>query len=100
MPSRTKAQRDKHYREYQGKPEQIKKRSQRNKARRKMIKAGKAKVGDGKDVNHKTPISRGGGNSMNNLSVTSRKTNRGYARDSKNKPVAKRKAAPKKKKRR
>lgn len=42
----------KEYNDYQGKPEQIKERASRNKARREMIKAGKARVGDGLDVAH------------------------------------------------
>lgn len=46
----------KEYREYQGKPEQIKARSERNKARRMMG----LKVGDPREVDHKRPLSRGG----------------------------------------
>lgn len=38
---------------YHGKPEQIARRSERNKARRKLMKAGLVKKGDGKDVHHK-----------------------------------------------
>jgi hypothetical protein len=38
MPNRTKAELKKHYAEYQGTPAQIKKRSQRNAARRAMVK--------------------------------------------------------------
>lgn len=40
------------YERYHSKPEQIQRRSDRNKARRKMIKLGKASNGDGKDVDH------------------------------------------------
>lgn len=40
------------YLAYQSKPEQIKKRASRNKARAEMIKAGKAHKYDGKDVEH------------------------------------------------
>lgn len=40
------------YAEYQGKPEQIKRRAQRNAARAKAAKAGKVKKGDGKEVDH------------------------------------------------
>lgn len=43
----------KEYDNYQGKPEQIKRRASRNKARAEMVKAGKAKKGDGKDIEHK-----------------------------------------------
>lgn len=63
---------------YDSKPEVKKKRAMRNKARRLMIKAGKARVGDGKDVDHKN------GNAMDskksNLRVVSQKTNRSYKR--------------------
>lgn len=60
------------YREYHGKPEQIDNRSKRNQARRKM----KLKKGDGKEVDHKRPLSKGGGNGKGNLRVVSRSTNR------------------------
>jgi len=62
------------YDNYQGKPEQRKKRSNRNKARRLMIKArGKAAVA-GKDVDH---VNRNANdNSINNLRIASRRQNR------------------------
>lgn len=69
----------KEYREYHSKPEQIKKRASRNAARRLMIKAGKAKKGDGKDVDHKDRNANN--NSIRNLRVVSRKKNRGWRRD-------------------
>ena len=54
------------------------KRRSRLKARRKLIKAGVAKKGDGKDVHHKD------GNALNNkrsnLSVVSARKNRSYPR--------------------
>ena len=42
----------KEYRDYQGTPEQIKRRAQRNKARRKAIREGRASKGDGKELGH------------------------------------------------
>lgn len=66
----------KEYRDYHGKPEQIKRRDQRNQARRAMEKAGKVRKGDGKEVDHKIPLSKGGSNSRRNLRVVSRRTNR------------------------
>lgn len=71
----------KEYREYHGKPEQIKRRSSRNKARRKMEKAGKVRKGDGKDVDHKdrNPTNNGKGN----LQVSSKKKNRGWRKGKK-----------------
>jgi len=38
---------------YNSKPEQVKRRTARNTARRRMIAAGKVRKGDGKDVDHK-----------------------------------------------
>lgn len=66
----------KEYREYQGQPEQIKNRSRRNKARRLMERLGKVHKGDGKEVDHKTPLSKGGSNSKRNLQVLTRTANR------------------------
>ena len=42
----------KEYRDYHGTPEQIQRRSERNKARREAVAAGKVKKGDGKEVDH------------------------------------------------
>lgn len=70
----------KEYENYQGKPEQIKNRSERNQARAAMEKAGKVHKGDGKDVDHKNPLIKGGSNSAGNLRVQSKHANRSYAR--------------------
>ena len=66
----------KEYDRYQGKPNQIKRRSSRNKARAIMARKGLVRKGDGKDVHHTT------GNPMNNsrLSVKSKSKNRSFAR--------------------
>lgn len=61
---------------YAAKPEQKKNRAKRNAARSTMIKAGKTKVGDGKDVDHKKPLKNGGSNNKSNLRVVSQKKNR------------------------
>ena len=66
----------KEYENYQGKPEQIKKTGERVKARRMMVKAGKATKGDGKDVDHVKPIRSGGTTNINNLRMRSRSSNR------------------------
>ena len=62
----------KEYREYHGKPEQIKNRAKRNKARRVMG----LKVGDPREVDHVKPLKKGGSNGKSNLRVVSRTTNR------------------------
>lgn len=68
-PARQRAQR-----KYNSKPEQIKRRAARNAARRAMIKAGKARKGDGKDVGHANGNPHD--NRMSNLRMESKKGNR------------------------
>lgn len=73
----TKAQYAHHYATYQGKPAQIAKRSERNKARREVEKSeGKAAIA-GKDVHHVQPLRKGGSNRPSNLRVKSAHSNRG-----------------------
>lgn len=63
---------------YNAKPEQVKRRTSRNAARAEMIKAGKVKKGDGKDVGHKNGNPKD--NKKSNLAVETKKANRSYAR--------------------
>jgi hypothetical protein len=56
----------------------LKNRAERNAARRKMIEKGAVSKGDGKDVDHKRPISKGGTNSDGNLRVVDKSKNRGH----------------------
>lgn len=58
-------------------------RVERNQARAELMKEGKVKVGDGKHVDHKKPLSKGGSNSRSNLGVRSGKSNSSYQRTSK-----------------
>ena len=67
---------------YKSKPDQIKKRVLRNKARRQAIKEGKVKVGDGTSVEHKKPLSKGGTNSNGNLKIVSFADNSSFDRNS------------------
>lgn len=64
------------YDNYHGKPEQIKKRAERVKARRMMEKTGAVTKGDGKDVDHKKPLRSGGTTTKSNLRVRSKSANR------------------------
>lgn len=64
----------KEYDEYQGRPDQIKERASRNRARREMIKAGKARKGDGMDVAHLDDNEMR--NDMDNLEMQTKKKNR------------------------
>jgi hypothetical protein len=68
-------------RQYNATPAATAKRVANNKARRGAIKSGKASVGDGTDVDHKTPLSKGGSNSPSNLRVVSRSSNRSFSRN-------------------
>lgn len=45
------------------------------------MKDGLAHKGDGKDVDHKTPISKGGTNSKSNLRVVPASENRSFSRN-------------------
>lgn len=61
---------------YHSQPEQKKNRAARNQARREAIADGRVKKGDGKEIDHRQPLSRGGSKSKSNTRVVSRKTNR------------------------
>jgi hypothetical protein len=73
----TKEDYARHYRDYQGKPSQIKKRAQRNAARDEMESKHGAAAIKGKDVDHKKPIRSGGGNGSN-LRLRSPSKNRSW----------------------
>lgn len=61
---------------YNARPIQKKNRAKRNAARAMLAKAGRVKKRDGKDVDHKRPLSRGGSNKRSNLRVMSASKNR------------------------
>ena len=71
----------KEYEEYQGKPEQIKNRAKRNSARAELMKDGRVSKGDGKDVDHIKPLSKGGTSAKSNLKVKSASSNRSFSRN-------------------
>ena len=64
------------------KPKNIAKRVARNKARRMLIREGLVKKGDGKHVDHKVPLSKGGSNKRSNLRVRDGKKNSSFSRNS------------------
>lgn len=70
------------YDRYQGKPDQIKNRTARNAARRKAMKEGKVKKGDGKDVAHIVALDKGGSNKQG-VRIESKAANRSFLRDKK-----------------
>lgn len=62
---------------YNARPDQLKKRAERNAARREYEKA-HGDLPRSVDVDHKTPLKRGGTNAMGNLRAVSQKENRGW----------------------
>jgi|TARA_B100001059_G_scaffold235543_1_gene281548 hypothetical protein len=71
----------KEYKNYQGTDQQKKNRASRNAARNALKKVGAVKKGDGKDVNHRNGNPRD--NSTKNLSITTKRANRSFPRNSK-----------------
>ena len=68
--------RTKRDRAYDATPARKKARAARNKARRAAMRNGTVKKGDGKDVDHKKPLSKGGSTSLSNTRVRNAKSNR------------------------
>lgn len=66
----------KEYKRDHSSPKAIADRTKRVQARRRAAKAGQVRKGDGKEVDHKRPLSKGGSNSRKNTRVVSRRTNR------------------------
>lgn len=69
------------YDNYQGKPEQIARRAARNAARAKYEKE-HGNLPTNVDVDHKTPIVKGGRNTASNLRARNQSANRSFRRDS------------------
>jgi hypothetical protein len=70
--------------EYKKQPEQIAMRVARNKARREAIKEGRVAKGDGKDIDHIIPLSKGGSNTKANTRVRTKSQNSSFSRNSDN----------------
>lgn len=70
--------------EYKKQPEQIAMRVARNKARRAAIKEGRVKKGDGLEVDHIVPLSKGGANTKSNTRITTKSKNSSFSRNSDN----------------
>lgn len=69
------------YEKYHSRPDQIKNRSKRTTARRKANEDGRTTKGDGNDLDHKVPLSKGGSNGKSNQRVVSASNNRSFARN-------------------
>lgn len=64
--------------EKEDKPMRVKHRAQRNAARAMLMEEGRVRKGD--DVDHKKPLSKGGGNARSNLRVVAASKNRSVKR--------------------
>lgn len=85
MPYKNKSERKLHDANaiaYENRPDQVKKRMERNKARYKLMKEGKVSKGDGKDVAHVKAADKGG-TIKDGVRVESKSANRSFKRDSK-----------------
>jgi len=84
MPYMTNGKRDykKEYAKYHGTAEQRANRSERTVARTKANSEGITRKGDGKDLDHKKPLSKGGTSARSNLRVVSASSNRSFSRNS------------------
>ena len=71
------------YANYDGTEAVKKKRAQRNKARRMLEREGVVHKGDGMDVDHKKPLSKGGTTTRSNLKAVPASKNRSFKRTSK-----------------
>ena len=69
------------YDKYHSSPKQKKNRAARNAARASLVKSGRVKTGDGKDVTHRDGNPRN--NESGNLGVLSASKNRSYRRNKK-----------------
>lgn len=83
MPYMTGGKRNykKEYEKYHSRPEQIENRSERTTARRQAIADGIVKKGDGRDIDHIKPLSKGGTNTKSNERAVSASSNRSFSRN-------------------
>lgn len=68
------------YKVSQSSEKEKKNRAKRNNARRQAEAEGKVSKGDGKDIDHKKPLCKGGSNSKSNQRITSASSNRSFKR--------------------
>jgi len=69
------------YAKYHSKPEQRANRSERTIARNQANADGRTSKGDGKDLDHRVPLSKGGSSAKSNLRVVSKSANRSFSRN-------------------
>jgi hypothetical protein len=71
----------KEYALYHSTPEQRANRSERTVARNQANADGRTSKGDGKDLDHRVPLSKGGSSAKSNLRPVSRSENRSFSRN-------------------
>ena len=83
MPYMKNGKRDykREYQKYHASEEQKTNRAERNKARSIAEDKGLVHKGDGKDVDHTKPLSKGGSNSPSNYRIVSKSKNRSFSRN-------------------
>jgi 5-methylcytosine-specific restriction endonuclease McrA len=64
--------------EYQARPENVEKRVDRNRVRRQALAEGTVKKHDGKEIDHKVPLDKGGSDKRSNTRVVSASENRAW----------------------
>ena len=69
------------YAKYHSKPEQRANRSERTVARNQANADGRTSKGDGKDLDHRVPLSKGGSSAKSNLRAVSKSSNRSFSRN-------------------
>jgi len=69
------------YAKYHSKPEQRANRSERTVARNQANADGRTSKGDGKDLDHRVPLSKGGSSAKSNLRAVSKSANRSFSRN-------------------
>lgn len=83
MPYMTNGKRDykREYDEYHSSSKQKKNRAARNKLRSLATDKGLVRKGDGKDMDHRKPLSKGGSNTLSNARAVPKSKNRSFARN-------------------
>lgn len=75
---KTSAKKRAYQAEYQKQPDEVAKRVARNRARRHAEAQGLVHKGDGKELDHKVPLGKGGSTSDKNTRVVDASTNRAW----------------------
>jgi hypothetical protein len=67
--------------ERNARPEEKKQRAEYNRIRREAIAEGVVKKGDGREIDHKKPVDKGGTNQRSNLRVVDESKNRAWRKE-------------------